>query len=150
MKVRVSVIIPIIIIFVSCSKKDPDRCYNGKGGFSIEFPKDWEIKEDYMGSLVMALSPLKNSQDDFRENIIITIEKLSKDMTIDEYLDFNMAKLGKFFTDFKELKRGDWIFDDNDAKWVLCSCRMGVYDICYLLYVAIVEGKAYSLYAQVN
>ncbi len=60
---------------------DPDfsRYEDKVNGYQIDFPKDWEEKEGSSGTNVIALSPLQNDQDMFRENVNVTIRDLSGD-----------------------------------------------------------------------
>lgn len=136
---------PSILGLIGCSQKDPDRYYNGKNNFSKKFPKDWGIKEGFMNTEVIALQPIENEEDDFRENVNVVIEKLPQNINIDEYLNLNIINLNKFFANYNEVERGKTYLEDEEARWLIYSGQMGNYDLKYLVYVAIRKKSAYII-----
>ena len=76
--------------------------------YSVEFnyPKDWEIKENYMGTIAMIFSPQENIYDDFRENININVEDLTgMSITLEQYSNASILNLKKLITKFRVLER---------------------------------------------
>jgi hypothetical protein len=71
-------------------------------GFSIRFPKNWEIREGYsIGSTVTvavtALSPPDSSTDRFRDRIIVITETLSSKTRVEDYsVQFALSQMTKF------------------------------------------------------
>ncbi len=135
----------LLLTFLSCSTKDPNRYYNTKHGFSIIFPKDWEIQESFMGTSVISRSSLENEADQFKENINVVVEKLPKDMGLDEYLELNLSNMYKFLTDFKEIEKGSVELSDNDARWLIYTGQLGQLDMKALVYFTIKGMRAYVI-----
>jgi hypothetical protein len=56
-----------LILFL---QKNSKLYSNPEKKFGIKFPNDWEIKENYFGSVVSSLSPSQPMADTFRENVL--------------------------------------------------------------------------------
>src|SRR5262245_47415851 len=54
----------------------PERYVSKDGSYSIQFPPDWEVMKGMMGTDVIALAPITNAEDLFRENANIIFAKL--------------------------------------------------------------------------
>jgi len=77
---------------------------NEEFGFQISYPLEWEIAEDFMGSVVMFLSPQETSEDTFRENLNIMVQDLTaQPMTLEQYTEISMGQFRQIVTDFKIL-----------------------------------------------
>ena len=58
---------------------------NSEYGFSVEYPKDWDVMEDYMGTAVAFMGPLV-LEDTYYININVFTEQLLEDMTLEDYV----------------------------------------------------------------
>ncbi|NJL52459.1 MAG: hypothetical protein HC930_09970, partial [Hydrococcus sp. SU_1_0] len=60
---------------------------NADYGIELERPKNWSLQEedDLLEPGVILLSPQENNQDNFREKVKISIENLSKPLSLKEY-----------------------------------------------------------------
>ncbi len=98
-----------------------------------------------MGTSVMSLSPLENSSDQFRENVNVVVEKLRKEMSLDDYMSQNLANLPRFITDFKEIGSGNTRIGDVDAKWLAYTGRMGTSSLQFKQYFMVRDDRAYVI-----
>ena len=112
--------------------------------FSITFPNDWEIKENFMGTTVLALRPAA-ANDVFRENINVVVEDVPKTMTVDQYFDASLASLKKLLTDFAEIAKGDSTINGQKLKWLTYRHRMGQLKPEVLVYCAVKDGRGYAV-----
>ena len=75
---------------------------NHDHGVEILYPMDWEILENFMGTIASFLSPQESPKDDFRENLNILVQDLTNQpMTIEEYTQLSLAQLEQIMTKFK-------------------------------------------------
>lgn len=129
-------ILPLILltalIFFSCSKT--------KSGDILTFPKDWQVQHDYMGCLIMGLSPLENEYDQFRENGNAVMEKLPGSMTYDEYTNANLETMKRVMTNFVVIETSDDEVNGFECKKIVYTHTMGQLDIKVLSYF-LVDGK---------
>lgn len=63
--------------------------------FELYFPNTWEVKENYMETKVMGLSPVVDEEDTFRENINVTTENLIGKQTLSNYKKAVQSSLKK-------------------------------------------------------
>ena len=67
---------------------------NAEYGFSIDYPEDWDVMEDYMGTAVAFMGPLV-LEDSYYLNISVVVEQLPEEMTLKDYvkaLDLNLKR----------------------------------------------------------
>jgi len=111
--------------------------------FSITFPKDWDVKENYMGRAVAGISLLEGPDDDFLETVNIGIEDIAKDMTLDQYWDAALATMRRLMTGFVEGEKGGKTINGQGFKWMVYSFRTGQMKRTNLIYVTVKDGRAY-------
>jgi hypothetical protein len=86
--------------------------------YSISFPESWEVKKGRQSFQLMALSPVKDSTDLFREDVIIFREKYPKGVEdIDGYLNYSLKKIPTLLKKFKEGNSGQTKINGNDSRW---------------------------------
>ena len=71
------ILILAIIGMNGCNKQEPGRYYSKGEKFSIKFPSNWEIKEKFMDTSVIAIAPLEKEDTQFRRNVNIFVEELA-------------------------------------------------------------------------
>lgn len=120
----------------------PGRYYHDGMQFSIEFPKEWEIREgDGMElSLVEAVSPWENDEDAFSEYIGVDVEELSEKVKLGELFESMRENQALEFSTFKELDKGDIKIERQDAKYLLFEFDMSEGRIRVMSYT-LVKGK---------
>jgi hypothetical protein len=116
-----------------------------KGNYTIEFPENWDVKKDFMGTDVIALSPQEDSSDMFRENVNIISTELDQPMSKEEYFDLNEKSLEQLLKDFKLADKQMTKVDGVDALKLVYTHRMGDVDAKVLQYLFVNDGKAYVI-----
>lgn len=130
---------------INCSRKEPGRYYNKKKGFSIKFPGDWEKKENYLGAVVFALSPLENQEDQFRENVNIIVEDIHDDTKPKDYYQTSLSELKKSVSDFVMHENGYTSINRINMKRGIFSYRLEGFRIKTLQYAYIQERRGYII-----
>ncbi len=64
-------------------------------GFTITYPKDWELIETNTSTKIAIISKFENDGDNFRENIVIGTEDLLTTVTVQEYAIKNIEDIEK-------------------------------------------------------
>lgn len=78
---------------------------NPNYGVEINYPMDWDIMENYMGTVAIFLSPQENPNDDFRDNANIVVQDLSgMSMDLEQYNSLSMTQLQQLITKFKVIE----------------------------------------------
>jgi hypothetical protein len=81
-----------------------------KEAFSIQYPSDWEAREDVTYELFkipfLAIRPLEGENDTFRENLNVVTEKVAKDLTLSAYFKVSLKAMPKGLKDYKKVKEG--------------------------------------------
>jgi len=94
-----------ILIVAGCSSKEPGRYYS-KTGFSIVFPEDWQIRPNFMGATVGALSPDEIEELGPECVFVIRTQRFRNmgDMDLDDFLKqlLPQAKNNGFVEDLRE------------------------------------------------
>ncbi len=119
------------------------RYESTRHGFSIQIPATWQFKEGYMGTLFIAISPLDDSLDEFRENVNVTVEKLDRYISLDEYMKISVRNMARMLTLFKEEETGRRKSDAGEVSWILYTHRQGIYHIRGLATIAIEGNQAF-------
>lgn len=63
--------------------------------FCLKAPDEWDIRERLEGATVVALSPSEGPKDNFRESLVVTMEKLSDTPTAEEYRSRSLEALSQ-------------------------------------------------------
>lgn len=74
-----------------------------KGGYTVNFPKAWEVHEQKDGLVVTAVSPLTDKADPFNEHVRIRAEDLLLPMTTEEYTKACLLAARRARADFQVL-----------------------------------------------
>lgn len=80
--------------------------------FTLQYPGDWEATEDmeYQTFKIpfLALRPVRDENDVFRENLNVVTEKVSSSLKSKAYLELNLKQMGKVLKGFKSLEKGEF------------------------------------------
>ena len=126
----------LLVLLAGCSnhKENPDKgkapnktnnkdnslveYFSKDSSYSISFPEDWQVKKGRQSFQLMALTPLADSSDKFREDIIVFREKFPKDVKdLDGYIDYTKKKISKLLKDYKEGKSGKAKINGLKGRW---------------------------------
>lgn len=99
-KIFIHTFLVFCILFVSFQVSAGTQPYSDTAeNFAIEIPTDWQIRSQYLGTAVMALSPQTDPADTFPENVNVVTEALQLDMSVQEYYDANLVSMKGMLTD---------------------------------------------------
>lgn len=121
---------------------------NEEYGIECTYFNHWELKQNYLGTIVMFMSPLENEEDEFRENVNIVVEDLSaQEMEIDleTYSEASIDVLKKTLPDVNVLSNESYSLNDLDANRITFIGTQDIYSIKFMQVHAIKEGKAYVI-----
>jgi hypothetical protein len=144
--VPVSFIISIIVIFyligisnfqiTKISALDDSESFlkynNSKLNFSIQYPSNWEISERKSSpalgnnsSTIEFSSPFEGPQDLVQEQFIISLNKLQKNTTFNEYVDNALNQFQNEYRDFKLISNNSTMIDNQNARKLAYSYTAG-------------------------
>lgn len=138
-------IIPVCMCMLlsSCTREETRTYTSKEKAFSIRFPKAWEQKEGYMGTVVIALEPAEGRGDYFRENMNVVVEDLSGNINISDYIHSSLAGMGKVLPDFKVIERKPAGRHASPSEQIRYSYRLGTIDLESTALIHISRGRAY-------
>ncbi len=148
MKYKILLILMILLhvaIITSCARKEKGRFYSDEYGFSIVFPKYWEIQQQEMGAVVIALSPEEGSRDDFRENIAITVEDVADDTTLENYFELSQKNLKNYSKDYRLLYKNNTWLSKKPAMILGFTYTMSGLKLKVLQYYCLNKNKVYVI-----
>lgn len=120
---------------VSFERLDPKGVYrNEEEGFCLKAPEDWEVRERFEGSTVVFLSP---AGDRFRENLIVRIEPLPPETTVQEFQNQKLEALAAEVESFKVVEEGE----TEGRLWVTYNHQMADLELRVLAYFVIPEAE---------
>lgn len=64
-------------------------------GFSIQLPEGWVVKKGHQGTVLLAAIPDGSSYSIIHQNINVVIEAINDSMSLEEYIDGQIALLKK-------------------------------------------------------
>jgi hypothetical protein len=146
----ISLVAALAVFAASCGKpasaQEPGRYYAGFwDGFSIKFPEDWEVKEDFMDTQVIALSPVKGGKDIYQENVAVVYEFVPPGVSEEEYLNLSLQQMHQMLQGLKVDKQGEMTIADRPAHWVTFSHEyMGV-GMKGIGYIVVKGSRAYVI-----
>ena len=123
---NIFLVIALISLFLhpSCKKKEPGRYYSTEKGFSVKFPENWEIVEGHMGSTVLAKVPQDGSVLDFRNNVNVIAENLSRDTSLDQYIELQVSSMRQaknLILNYRIIEDGKMEIDRCPSRWFVAS-----------------------------
>jgi serine/threonine-protein kinase len=123
----------------------PELHVSKDAGYSIQFPKEWEVMKGVMGTDVVALAPSKDPEDLFRENVNIIFANLDSPISRKDYYDYNLKSLSQLLTDFDLEENLDVQLDGMEAKKIVFTHTLGVVNAKVMQFLMIDGQKAYVL-----
>ncbi len=137
----------LAVLAAACGKKEPGYFRDRASGFSVVFPNDWEIKTYGLigATVVQGLSPLEEKGDVFRENVNISVEKLSKDVGLPYYREITFDNIAKALSEFREIERNDFTLDGRKAVMTVFTHRAGALKLKVMLCLVVERHRGYVL-----
>ncbi len=96
-----------------------------------------------MGTLFIAVSPLDDSLDEFRENVNVVGEKLGQYISLDEYMKISTRNMARVLTIFEKEETGRWRIDAGEVGWIRYTHRQGIYHIRGLATIFLEGNQAF-------
>lgn len=100
------------VIFVSGCTDGNYKKFDGTL-YSIDYPTNWEVDEQ--PNNVAFVSPYSSEDDEFRENVVVSIQDVQPGLTLKDYADDTIAVLESTVDDFNLVDADDVFLDDNPA-----------------------------------
>lgn len=88
----------------------------------VHYPKDWEIFENFMGTIFMITSPLSEKDDAFAENVSLTRHgptTSTKTLTLEEFIEKRTNDTENYLENFKIVEESDAFYLNTPAKIVV-------------------------------
>jgi hypothetical protein len=105
---------------------------NSKLNFSIQYPSNWEITERKFSpalgnesSTIEIRSPFEGPQDLVQEQFLISLNKLQKNITFNEYVDNAFNQFQNEYRDFKLISNNSTMIDNHNARKLAYSYTAG-------------------------
>ncbi len=124
-----------------------ERYTSADGGYSIEFPSDWTQAELIIFDInsIVGLSPMESAEDDFLENVSVTVEPLLFDVAVANHADEAVANLEKNLTDYKQLERTETTVDGVKAVKIIYTYTAAGRTVKSIMRVAVRDVRAYLI-----
>lgn len=101
------------------------RYHNEEAGFSIEFPQDWLVMDNFYGEgSVSADAPFWGP--DAPAGVSVLSEELPRGMSLEGWWELTLVMVRGEVTDYREHERGETTIDNVDATWVVISYTISV------------------------
>lgn len=96
----------VFVFLLSCSSKikhaevlsapeiPADWRWYAKPNYSIRYPEDWELRENFEGADVCLFSPLSSSGDLFHESVSVVTENLVRAISLEKYAAMAIHTVG--------------------------------------------------------
>lgn len=105
---------------------------NSKLNFSIQYPSNWNLTErkfdpsiENISSTIEIRSPFEGTQDLVQEQFLISLNKLQKNVTFNEYVDNALNQFKREYREFRLISNNSTIIDNHEARKVSYSYIAG-------------------------
>ena len=120
---------------------------NPTHGIRIKYPADWKkVEEGLPSSMVVAfVLPRESDSDKYLQRLVIAINKLRVNMSVDEYSEAYINESGELYTDFKILESSASTLAGNPAHKIVFTWKEQDSDVVkkYMRLLSIKDKKAY-------
>lgn len=112
-----SAVLLLMVGGAACAQKTDFLRYDSPAyGIELLYPANWELLENYQGTVAAFRSPAEGPSDAFRENVNVMVGDISaQPMDLDSYVKMNIAELQKSFANFSLAGTRKDTIDGNDA-----------------------------------
>lgn len=80
---------------MSCHSDRNTRWYCRDSGFSISFPKEWKVRENVLGTRIIAEIPDEGEISIIRQNVNVVVETVRAPLSVGQYVELQMNGLRK-------------------------------------------------------
>jgi hypothetical protein len=126
-----------------CSSPEPVHYVNAEKRFSLDLPGDWEIREKFFATAVMAVRP--GSSPEFKESINVTTEDLPEARSLGEYMALTLQKMPQALKGFQVLEKGVSYLGGRESRWMVFSHTMGRRQLKVISYTLVKASRAYLI-----
>ena len=118
-----------------------------KDGYSIDYPKDWELNESgQMGTSFILFSPLTSQNDQFRENVNLLVQDLTGyNLDLDGYVEISEGQIKTMITDGKIIESKRVTNQTLDYQKIIYTGKQGNFNLKFEQYYWVVGDKAFVL-----
>jgi len=89
---------------------------NSEHGFSVGYPKDWDVQEEFMGTIVMFVGPVEEETGGaINVNIGAAESAEFPEVTLEEYVRLFKLRIAEAAENYEELDEYDAVVDDLAA-----------------------------------
>jgi serine/threonine-protein kinase len=117
---------------------------NSTYGIRIMHPQEWEIMENYMGTVVLFKASLEDASDMFQENLNVVVGDLPEPMKLDEFTDANIDQIKSIFA-AEVVDSSSTTLANNPARKVIYNLKQGQYDLKLMQIYMLKGNKAYVI-----
>ena len=119
---------------------------NSDCGFVMSYPSEWTKQEEWMGTVVVFLSPKDGTSDAGQENVNVVVEDLTANpMSLSEYWDLSLNQISKFITDCNVIESSGTTVAGKPASRVVFTGQQGQYQLKYMQICTIRNNSAYTI-----
>jgi hypothetical protein len=144
-KVSVLTLSAFLISLAACTSK-PVEYHSKEKGFSIQFPKGWEIKEHTMKSdIAEVVVQAAGNEGNSYQQINVAVENLPNEMGVEEYFQKEKEELSKMLPQFQAVEEGKETLNSQPGRWLVYTMQAKDTQAKLIVY-ALVKGKqGYSI-----
>lgn len=115
--------------------------------YSLDHPKEWTVDTSgTMGLALILLSPLEIAEDQFRENVNLTLEVLADStLTLTEYIEFSKDQILQYITDAVIISTEENLDSTPPFQQMTFTGRQGVFDLYFTQRYFLINNTVYVL-----
>jgi len=143
----VGLVLLVGMLAAGCGKKqkEPGRYYNREWRFSIRYPSDWQLKENYRGTIVIGYGPSEGETDDFQENVNVTVLNLPRKMNLDQLFTKYVNDLKAAMPDLELKNSGKTSVNNIPTIYLFYSYNYGGRRWDVVVYLCFTHHKGYLI-----
>lgn len=147
----------IAIVFISgCIGQDPSTTTQvGNGyqiwesqeyGIRVQYPSDWTVTEDYMGTVVYFSAGLENEDDLFADNFNIAMGQLENNtVTLEQQVNKSFKLVESLYNNVTLIGSNDYLVSGIPAREITYTLSQGMYEFRIIQTYMMSEGIVYVI-----
>ena len=144
-KISLFILFGVLVSLCACTSK-PVEYHSKEKGFSIQFPKSWEIKEHTMKSDVAEIVvAAAGTEGNGYQQINVAVENLPNEMGVEEYFRKEKEELSKALPQFQALEEGKETLNNQAARWLVYSMQTKDTPAKLIVYTVVKGKQGYSI-----
>lgn len=115
--------------------------------FTVVFPADWELDTSHqMNTSFFLFSPLTDKNDQFRENVNLLVQDLSRfPADLDQYVKITVGQIGSYIENGKLLSSKRKTAAGRPFQHMTYTGKQGKYDLLFEQYMWVIRKEAFVL-----